>query len=118
MQPFQRCRFRCEETESLDHLFWYRPYVASFWIDVQEWLNNCNIYLELTLQITLMGDLKSHSQLINNIHLAKMFIFNLQSVETMRIERFRTFVKHHSTVENIWQIEIKTGWCSEIDGRG
>ena len=49
----------------------------------------------------MLGDLKSHSQSINNIIilLAKMFIFNLQSLETMRIERFRTFVKHHSTVE-------------------
>ena len=28
-----------------------------------------------------------------------MFIFNSQSVEAMRIERFKTFVKHHSTVE-------------------
>ena len=28
-----------------------------------------------------------------------MSIFNLQSVESMRIKRFRTFVKHHSTVE-------------------
>jgi hypothetical protein len=28
-----------------------------------------------------------------------MYIFNLQSVETMRLERFRTFVKHHSTNE-------------------
>jgi hypothetical protein len=45
--------------------------------------------------------LKSHSQSINNIIiiLAKMFIFNLQSVEAMRIGRFKSFVKHHSTVE-------------------
>ena len=52
----------------------------------------CNIYLELTLQIVLLGGLKSHSQSINNIIilLAKNGIFNLQSVETMRIERFRT----------------------------
>ena len=28
-----------------------------------------------------------------------MFIFNLQSVEAMRIGRFNYFVKHHSTVE-------------------
>ena len=28
-----------------------------------------------------------------------MFIFHLQSVEAMRIERFSTFAKHHSTVE-------------------
>uniref|UniRef100_A0A8C7FVB6 Poly(A) specific ribonuclease subunit PAN2 n=1 Tax=Oncorhynchus kisutch TaxID=8019 RepID=A0A8C7FVB6_ONCKI len=34
---------------------------------VQEWLKNCNIYLELTLQLALLGDLKSHSQSINNI---------------------------------------------------
>ena len=53
------------------------------------------------LQIALLGDLKSHSQSINNIIilLANMFIFYLQYVESMRIERFRTFVKHHSTVE-------------------
>ena len=48
-----------------------------------------------------MGDLKSHSQSINNliIFLAKVFIFNLQSEETMRIERLRTSMKHHSTVD-------------------
>ena len=39
------------------------------------------------------------SEPINNIILilAKIFIFNLQSLETMRMPR--TFVKHHSTVE-------------------
>ena len=42
-------------------------YVTCFWSQVQEWLKNCNIYLEVTLQIALLGDLKSHSQLINNI---------------------------------------------------
>lgn len=53
------------------------------------------------LQIAILGDLKSHCQSINNIIiiLAKKCIFNLQSVEAMRIERFSTFVKHHSTVE-------------------
>ena len=98
IQSSQLCRFCCEEAESLDHLFWY---VACFWSQVQEWLKNCNICLELTLQIAIMSDLKSHSQSINNIIiiLAKTFIFNLQSVEAMRIERFNYFVKHHSTVE-------------------
>jgi hypothetical protein len=46
-----------------------------------------------------------------------MFIFNLQSVETMRIERFGTFVKHHSiTVEQhmanrnpIWMV-LRDRW--------
>ena len=53
------------------------------------------------LQKAILGDLKSYSQTVNNIIiiLAKMFIFNLQSVEAMRIERFMSFVKHHSTVE-------------------
>ena len=53
-------------------------------------------------QIAIRGDLKRHSQSINNIKIifAKTFIFNLQSVvEAMRIERFSTLVKHHSTVE-------------------
>jgi hypothetical protein len=118
IQSSQLCRFCCEETESLDHLFWYCPFVACFWTQVQEWLKDCNIYLELTLQIVLLGDLKSHSQSINNIIilLAKMFIFNLRSVETMRIERFRTFVKHHSTVEKyianrnpIWMV-LRDRW--------
>jgi hypothetical protein len=36
----------------------------------------------------------------------------------MRTGRFRTFVKHHSTVEKYMAIEINPGWCSEIDGRG
>ena len=91
IQSSQLCRFCCEEAESVDHLFWYCPYVACFWSQVQEWLKNCNIYLELTLQIAILGDLKSQS--INNI------IIILQSVEAMRIERFITFVKHHSTAE-------------------
>jgi hypothetical protein len=102
IQSSQLCRICCEEAESLDHLFWYCPYVAHFWSQVQEWLKNCNICLELTLQIAILGDLKSHSQSINNIiiiNLAKMFIFNLQSVEAMRIGMFSYFVKHHSTVE-------------------
>ena len=101
IQSSQLCRFCCEEAESLDHLFWYCPHVARFWSQFQEWLKNCNICVELTLQIAILGDLKSHSQSINNIIiiLAKMFIFNLQSVEAMRIGRFKSFVKHHSTVE-------------------
>ena len=53
--------------------FWYCPYVACFWSQVQERLKNCNIYLELTLQIALLGDLKSHCQSINNITF-KIFI--------------------------------------------
>ena len=67
IQSSQLCRFCCEEAESLDHLFWYCPYVARFWSQVQEWLKNCNICLELTLQSAILGDLKSHSQSISNI---------------------------------------------------
>jgi hypothetical protein len=46
---------------------------------VQEWLKHCNIRLELTLQIAILGDFKSHNQSINNtiIILAKMLIYNL-----------------------------------------
>ena len=92
IQSSQLCKLCCEDPESLDHLFWYCPYVARFWSQVQEWLKNCNIYLELTLQIAILGDLTSHSQSINSIIiiLAKKSIFNLQSVEAMRIERFST----------------------------
>ena len=68
------------------------------------------------------GDLKNHRQLINNIIiiLAKMFIFNLQSVETMRIERFRTFVKHHSTEEKYMAARNQYGmfFRDPVDGRG
>ena len=50
--------------------------MTSGFSQIQEWLKNCNIYLELTLQIALLGDLESHNQSINNIIilLAKMFI--------------------------------------------
>jgi hypothetical protein len=79
--------------------------------------------------MAILGDLKSPIQSINNIIiiLTKMFIFNLQSVETMRIEKFSTFVKHHSTVKiymaninPIWMLRDRwdglngaegTGWC-------
>jgi hypothetical protein len=55
----------------------------------------------------MLGDLKCHSQSINNIIilLAKKYRLNLQSVETIEtIERFRTFGKHHSTVEKYMEI--------------
>jgi hypothetical protein len=85
IKPSKLCRFCCKETESMDNL--YCTHVACFWSQVQEGLKNCNIYLELTLQIALLRYLKSHSQSINNIItlLAKMFIFDLQSVETPHI---------------------------------
>ena len=74
-------------------------------------MKNYNIYLILTLQIAILGDLKSPSQSINNIIilLAKMFLFNFQSVGTMRTERFRTFVKHHSRVEK-YMANINPKW--------
>jgi hypothetical protein len=69
-------------------------------------------HLPGSLQIALLDDLKRHSQLINNliILLARM-IYNLK-----KIERFRTFVKHHSTVEKyiankypIWMV-LRDRW--------
>ena len=112
--------------ESLDNLFWYCPYAPRFRPQVQEWLKNCNIYLQRMLEIAILGDLKSHSQSMNNIIiiLTKMFIFNLQSVEAMRTERSSTFVKHHSTVEkymangnSLWMVlrDSGRGWM-ELKG--
>ena len=34
----------------------------------------------------------------------------------MRIERFRTFVKHHSTVEKYMANRNQTGWSPEMGG--
>jgi hypothetical protein len=41
------------------------------------------------------------SQSINNIIIlvGKVFIFGSQSVNTIRLERFKMYVKHHSTIE-------------------
>ena len=95
----QLCRFCCEEAESLDHLFWYCPYVAHFWSQVQEWLKNWNICLELTLQIAILGDLKSHSQSINNIIiiLAHFFYFLFticRSYENRKVQYFCKASQH------------------------
>jgi hypothetical protein len=86
-----------------NHLVWICPYVACFWSQVQEWLENHNIHFKLTLQIAVLGNLESHSQSINNIIViilvGKVFIFISQSVDTIRLERFEMYVKHHSTIE-------------------
>jgi hypothetical protein len=77
----KRCRFCCEDTESMDHLFWYCPQ-ACFWSQVQEWLKMHSIDLKLTIEIVLLGDLEIS---ITNklILLVKVFIFNMQSVDSI-----------------------------------
>ena len=80
------CRYCFEDTESIDHLFWHCPQVACFWAQVQEWLKMHSIGLKLTLEIVLLGDLERPGQSITNIVilLVKVFIFNTQSVDSMR----------------------------------
>ena len=98
IKSLKLCRFCCEDTESTDHLFWYCPQVACFWSQVQEWLKMHNIDLKLTLEIILLGDLERPCQSITNILilLEKVFIFNSQSVDSIRLDRLKLYVKHHS----------------------
>ena len=95
------CRFCCEDTESIDHLLWYCPQVACFWSQVQGWLKMHSIDLKLTLEILLLGDLERPCQSITNILilLVKVFIFNSQSVDSIRLDILKLYVKHHSVVE-------------------
>ena len=59
-------RFCCEDTESIDHLFWYCPQVACFWSQVQEWLKMHSIDLKFILEIVLFEDLERPGQSITN----------------------------------------------------
>ena len=92
------CRFCCEDTESIDHLFWYCPRVACFWSQVQEWLKMHSIDLKLTQEIVLLGDLERPGQSITIILilLLKVFIFNSQSVDSITL---KLYVKLHSILE-------------------
>ena len=95
------CRFCCKDTESIEHLFWYCPQVACFWSQVQEWLKMHSSDLILTLEIVLLEYLERPGQSITNIPilLVTVFIFNSQSVDSIRLDRLKLYVKHHSIVE-------------------
>lgn len=74
-----------------DNLFWCCSYAACFWSQVQKWFKkNHVIHLK-----------SSKSQSIKNIimRVGKVFIFTSQSVDTMQLEKFKMYVKHHSTFE-------------------
>ena len=110
------CRFGCEDTESIDHLFWYCSQVACFWSQVQEWLKIHSIDLKLTLEIVLLGDLERPGQSITNILilLVKVFIFNSQSVDSIRLDTFWIYVEHHSIVER-YVLRRNTKWVASRD---
>ena len=57
-----------------------------------------SIDLKLTLEIELLGDLERPGLSITNILilLVKVFIFNTQSVDPIRLDRLKLHVKHQS----------------------
>jgi hypothetical protein len=69
------CRLH-EETELIEHLFWYCPSMAHFWSQIQEWLLCHNIRVKMGMQTVFLGDLKNHDQSMGNIImlLGKVFI--------------------------------------------
>jgi hypothetical protein len=77
-----------------------------------------NIDLKLTLEIILLGDLERPGQSITDILilLVKLFIFNSQSVDSIRLGRFKLHVKHPSIVErymvhrNLKRVVSRDGW--------
>ena len=96
------CRFCKEETESTAHLFWYCPVVAKFWTQVEKDL--CKKHrLSLDLGKVLLGDLEEKDKSFNNIVilLGKMFIFKQQTGESLHLNRFKQFLKHHFILETI-----------------
>ena len=98
-----KCCF--EDTESTDHLSWYCPQVACFWSQVQKWLKINSIDLKLTLEIVLLGD---------HLLLVKVFIFNSQSVDSIRLDRLKLYVKHHSIVER-YVLRRNPKWVASRD---
>ena len=96
------CRFCKEETESTPHLFWYCPVVAKFWTQVEKDL--CKKHrLSLDLGKVLLGDLEEKDKSFNNIVilLGKMFIFKQQTGDSLHLNRFKQFLKHHFILETI-----------------
>ena len=79
-----------------------------------------NIDLKLTLEIVLLGDLERSGQSITNILvlLEKVFIFNSQSVDSIRLDKLKLYIKHHSIVERHvlrrnpkWVASRQMGWA-------
>ena len=108
--------FCFEDTESIDHLFWYCPQVACFWSQVQEWLKMHSIDLKLTLELVVLGDLERPGQSITDILilLVKVFIFNSQSVDSIRSDRLKLYIKHHSIVER-YVLRRNPKWVASRD---
>ena len=61
----------------------------------------------IALEIALLGDLERPGQSITNILrlVVKLFIFNSQSVDSIRLDRLKLYVKHHSIVER-YTVEV------------
>lgn len=75
-----------------------------------------SIDLKLTLEIVLLGDLERPGQSITNILilLVKVFIFNSQSVDSIRLDRLKLYVKHHSIVER-YVLRRNPKWVASRD---
>ena len=66
LQP-SLCRFCNEEEEDQLHLFFYCPYVANLWTEIQNWLGPLDISFEYTPLIIVLGVIHENSPQVLNL---------------------------------------------------
>ena len=103
------CRFCNDEEEDQMHLFFYCPYVASFWTSIQNWLKPLNICFKFVPLNVIFGDPDENCPQIMNtiILLGKIFIFKTQSRINLNISYFKNVLRNQFLLEEI----IATNHC-------
>ena len=87
----------------LVHLFFYRPYVARLWTEIQNWLKTLYIEFAFTPFCLLFGLLDEDStQLMNTIILlAKILIFKAQSKKNLNLRCVKSRLKTQFILERM-----------------
>ena len=121
------CEFCNMEIETFSHLFWECTYVQQFWTSMTDFLNHCNIDLNLDQKTMSFGIIQSnptYKVLVQNfiIYLGKFFIFQAkQRKQIPNIQHFKSFLKTRIKVEkeiaflNDKLASFETKWRNILD---
>ena len=99
-----QCSFCKSDEESIEHLFFYCPYISSLWKDIENWINSkCDSSYKFTLIDTLFGIPGKQNNCLNLIIIVvKYLIFSYSQKENIpTLNNVQHFLKHYYLTENI-----------------
>ena len=92
------CEFCNMEIETFSHLFWECTFVQQFWASLSDFLNRCDINVNIDLKTINFGIIQSNPNcnvIVKNfiIYLGKYFIFqSKQKKEIPNIQHFKSYL--------------------------